>query len=898
MKTPRPKLTVLVILAACSVAPVAAGDLIRRDALVDPGSPTTQPLVLADGVLARERVEVDAGALASVPETLWLELEPGQRRLAVLVDSVRTRDGGLVWRGRFIEDDPDYRSIVLSVHDGLVRGSFEAGEVGYSLRPTPGGNELLTLAADREWRCAVEDATAGDVAHRQPAESREPPPRRPGGGSSATAPRRIAAAADEGRTLAVLVLHPPSVAEQWGGRRYVVSYAHHAIDSLNTAFANSRIDGAAFLAGVDEWLPGWSDIRDTLAQAVDSSAVRDSRERAGADLVAVLTDRSSSSGGCGIAHLMSRDRLGPQMAEMAISVTNVDCDGHNHSIFVHEIGHNLGGNHEPGQGFSPPPDRAAFPYAYGYTDGQTGFSSVMAYGSHSRLVFSNPTVLVNGGRPAGIEGERDNARALQQTVPIAAAFRSGGSELPRENVPPPVPPPPIEVPGAPTELRGTVLSATAVRLRWKDNTSGEIGFRIEAAKDSDGIFQTVDEVPVNTVVHVVEGLEPATRYRFRVLALGEHESSPPTAEIQLTTRDAPPAAPAGLTATPATPGAITLSWDAVERATGYEVEVRSANPAADRAALPIVLRPDGARVDGLEPATPYTFRVRALNALGASGWSAGASASTARPGGPCVAGGTALCLLDGRFEVRASWRNPHPPFGHGPAAAKAAPGSDVTGLFTFFDPQNVELVVKMLDGRTVNGAFWHFYGALSDVEYWISAFDTTTGTSRTYHNEPFSLCGDGDTSAFPRRPDSPAAIRSSPLSAAVGTAVVPAAHATAPAIGACSPDEHALCLAGGRFRVEVDWVNPHAPDSHGVGSVFAGAATDLSGHFWFFTPDNLELSVKILDGRTLNGHFWIFWGGLSDVGYTLRVTDTETGETQELTNPPLTLCGGAVTDLL
>lgn len=893
MKSLRPKLTVLVILSAWSVAPFAAGDLIRRDSLVDPESSIAQPLVLAEGVLARERVEVDAGVLAAVPETLWLELEPGQRRLAVLVDSVRTRDGGLVWRGRFIEDDPDYRSIVLSVHDGLVQGSFEAGEVGYSLRPTPGGNDLLTMDADREWRCGVEVPTADDAAHRQPAEAGAPPPRP--GVTAATSPPRIAAAADDG-TLAILVLHPPSLAEGWGGRRYVISYAHHAIDSLNTAFANSRIDGAAFLAGVEEWLPVARDTQNILHEAVSSSAVRAVRDRAGADLVAVLTDRSSSSGYCGIAHVMSRARLGPQMAGWAFSVTSADCDGHNHGIFVHEIGHNLGGNHVPGQSVNLPPDRAAFPYAYGYTDGQTGFSSVMAYGWRPKLVFSNPTVLFDG-RPTGIEGERDNARTLQQTIPIAAAFRSGGSELPRENVPPPVPPPPTVIPGAPTELRGSVLSATAVRLRWKDNTRDDIGYRIEATTQSGSTFQTVDEVPGDTVEHVVEGLEPATRYRFRVLALGLQENSSPSNEIQLTTRDAPPAAPAGLTATPATSGAITLHWDAVERATGYEVEVRAADPAADQAVLPIVLGPDGASVEGLEPATPYTFRVRALNALGASQWSAGASASTARPAGPCVAGGTALCLLGGRFEVRASWRNPHPPFGHGPAAAQAAAGSDVTGLFTFFDPQNVELVVKMLDGRDVNGAFWHFYGALSDVEYWISAFDTTTGTSRTYHNQPFSLCGHGDTNAFPRQPDIPAA-HSSPLSSAAGTAVSPAAHATAPTIGACSPDEHALCLAGGRFRVEVDWVNPHAPDSHGVGSVFAGAQTDLSGHFWFFTPDNLELSVKILDGRTLNGHFWIFWGALSDVGYTLRVTDTETGETQELTNPPLTLCGGAVTDLL
>jgi hypothetical protein len=202
----------------------------------------------------------------------------------------------------------------------------------------------------------------------------------------------------------------------------------------------------------------------------------------------------------------------------------------------------------------------------------------------------------------------------------------------------------------------------------------------------------------------------------------------------------------------------------------------------------------------------------------------------------------------------------------------------------------------MLDGRAANGAFWHFYGALSDLEYWVTVRDTAEGGSRTYHNEPFELCGRGDTTAFVPGPEGPAA----GALALPGAATVPAGapRVTAAAEGACTPDEDSLCLAGGRFRVEVAWENPRVAGSAGTGKVFAGHDGDQSGHFWFFRPDNLELSVKILDGRALNGHFWIFWGGLSDVGYTIHVTDTETGQSHELVNPPLTLCGGAVNDVL
>ena len=28
------------------------------------------------------------------------------------------------------------------------------------------------------------------------------------------------------------------------------------------------------------------------------------------------------------------------------------------------------------------------------------------------------------------------------------------------------------------------------------------------------------------------------------------------------------------------------------------------------------------------------------------------------------------------------------------------------------------------------------------------------------------------------------------------------------------------------------------------------------GYFWFFDPANVELAVKVLDGRPINGKFW------------------------------------------
>lgn len=112
----------------------------------------------------------------------------------------------------------------------------------------------------------------------------------------------------------------------------------------------------------------------------------------------------------------------------------------------------------------------------------------------------------------------------------------------------------------------------------------------------------------------------------------------------------------------------------------------------------------------------------------------------------CDAGDDALCLLQGRFQVEvAGWnqRGREPKLGH------VSPHSDNTGLFWFFEAANIDLTVKILDGRATNGAFWLFHSPLSDLEYWVIATDTWTGHSRLYHKGPYSLCGGADVQAFP-----------------------------------------------------------------------------------------------------------------------------------------------------
>jgi hypothetical protein len=184
----------------------------------------------------------------------------------------------------------------------------------------------------------------------------------------------------------------------------------------------------------------------------------------------------------------------------------------------------------------------------------------------------------------------------------------------------------------------------------------------------------------------------------------------------------------------------------------------------------------------------------------------------------------------------------------------------------------------VLDGRGLNGHHWVFYGALSNVEYALTVTDTWTGAVRRYVNPPGRLGSVGDTNAF------------GPLGATgSGLTFGPAAVAYEPivrmrtaAVSPCAPSATRLCLQDGRFAVEARWKDFQGKTGQGEAVPLAGGDT---GYFWFFGPDNVEVVLKVLDGRPLNNKFWIFYGALSNVEYTLTVTDTETGKVRTYTNP-------------
>jgi hypothetical protein len=134
---------------------------------------------------------------------------------------------------------------------------------------------------------------------------------------------------------------------------------------------------------------------------------------------------------------------------------------------------------------------------------------------------------------------------------------------------------------------------------------------------------------------------------------------------------------------------------------------------------------------GLLPADNYTATVR-----GIEGNLLSRRRFAVRTAGACVPSSTVLCLQGGRFEVRVDYTSDA-----GSGAALATQETSESGSFTFFDENNVELVVKVLDACfTSFQTYWIFAAGLTNVGVVLEVTDTENSVTRRYENpqgQPF-----------------------------------------------------------------------------------------------------------------------------------------------------------------
>ena len=853
---------------------------------------------------AGRTIVVDRDLVRSGPQFLELETPDG-RVLAAERSVFEDRgDGNVMWSGRF--PAADYDSVVLTVQDGHLQGMFgEPGRAAYWIRsgldgvgrltqPVGGGPAEICPGGLGPEEGAVPAAVAAPNTDR---------------------PARVQSASNHDR-LDVLAVYTVRAAEVWESFGYGTPRAsvQAAMDFLNLVLRNNAMPITAHLVHVAEAPAALDGPRSLTGRLLQLREVAELRAEYQADLYHLFTGEAPQTlGYCGIARLLRRVDERDETFADAYGVTAATCSfpaqegayPYFGQVFAHEVGHNLGANHDPAN-TNTSRDVAVRPWAFGHYDINVAptVETIMSYRSYvprQWVPFFSSVRIQPNGWTIGKADERENERALYDTVPLAVQY---SDKMPN---PADLPESPSWVPAAPTDLTVKATSSTSARLEWGDRSDDELGFRIQARTGGD-MWRIVDTAPADRESIEVSSLKQEGRYTFRVRAyhnLGGADSDLVTVTLRAGDDGPGPGpgpggigVPDDLTAAALGPSSVALTWAGVTKGT-VEIEARTW-----KAGWTQVMTADAAAgratVASLEAEAPYTFRLRTRAGGGkTSAWSEEVSATTGDASGACRTGEQYLCLSEGRFEIQAHWKNHLEEGVFGAATAVPIDVSDESGMFWFFNSTNIELVVKTLDGRQLNGHYWVFFGALSDVEYWVTVRDTLGGGRRTYHNPPAENCGQSDTTAFvPAGASSASGAGGRNLDPGFDLAPVSAASIDLAGVGlgqesggTCEAGATRLCLHDGRFSLEVELVDPKDMERK-AGKVVASEGTKETGFFWFFSPTNVELAAKVLDGRALNGKFWFLYGGLSDVEYTVTLTDTVTGESKPYRNAAGSLCGG------
>ncbi len=749
-------------------------------------------------------VDVDHDLVRSAPRRIEFEAPDGR----VLTPEMRVfedrGDGNAMWVGGYPE--LGYDNVVLTLQDGHLLGRFGLPEGGtYWIRSPGQGSGRLTEGGETSARACG----GGVVPDRDPVE-------RVAAAASADTPRRAKNASNHDR-LDILVLYTAAARQRleqagWGAP---AAFTQHAMDYLNLVFRNNQVTVTGNLVHQEEAPAVLGQFNNPLDALTGSQEVHDLRVEHEADLVHLFFN--AEAGLCGQAWLMTRGSTAANFWRSGYGITSVagGCvsaerlvrpgEHANHvETFAHEIGHNLGGNHNP-EDTGLEPDRAIYPYAFGHHnfEPQPNRKSVMSYNEGRQMPFFSTVRVKPDGYTLGVANERENERAVQQTIHIAVRL---SDQLPEPGEPPPPPPPPGDLPSAPTDVSVLATGSTSVKVTWTDTSDDEHGFHVLARPAGAG-WRTVAEAPANAESADVDGLRAGARYDFRVRAWnrsGGRNSGVTTIVLS------------GAEYTDCVPSAAQIAFEH-----GFTVS------------MCVEYEKDGETVK--------------------------------------------TDAKDYGLESRES------------------------GLLYFFDRDNAEVLVKVLDACAVNQYRWVFVAPVTDLAFNLRVNETETGKSWTHRNPRGGQTAltKSDVRAFPCDGGAGSTAAGEPggegvtgvdlVAAGLPAAPAPAPAATPPAallsaasviqpIGAgeatdCAPMP-AMTLAGGyTVNMCVEYLKDGNPEVKEA--LDYGLDSRQSGLLYFFDRNNAEVLIKVLDGCDVNRHRWVFVAPVTDLAFNLSVVSPD-----------------------
>jgi hypothetical protein len=350
----------------------------------------------------------------------------------VNLETTRNDQGLLIWRGGVVGDAVGAFTAVLD--NGRLTANFTANGRQFTVFPLADGTHKVREvgASSRE----LFDPTSRPKNDAIPTRPLTPEERASGANAPSTDRERASAT----QVLRILVTYTPRAATDLPNMQSAVALA---IADLNTTFTNSGIDARAELVGLER--TSYSDVSKTDNQILEDAAMqvgdfaRIWRMRAvvQADLIAVLANYGNTSCGLGylndtIDELSSTSNLSDRV-EYGVSLTS-SSGGCLPGTFTHEVGHNMGSNHD--RFVMKNPVAGPEGYNYGYVDTTGRFQDVMAYNDEcdslniscvTTQYFSNPSVTYNG-RPMGIADNNtkaaNNSRKIRAVLPNLTRYRA------------------------------------------------------------------------------------------------------------------------------------------------------------------------------------------------------------------------------------------------------------------------------------------------------------------------------------------------------------------------------------------------------------------------------------------------------------------------------------------
>ncbi|WP_162374644.1 reprolysin-like metallopeptidase [Pseudoxanthomonas sangjuensis] len=368
-------------------------------------------------------------------------------------------DGNWTWVGRVVGGDPRQEAIITFGEQAVFGSIPQENGPPLSLQTRQGALWVVKMdpskAAKPGIRGDAKVPRAAANAVRDTTATAEAAPIALSGMVTA-----LRAPQTDANTIDAAIGYTAGFASYYGGTSQATTRLAYLIEVGNQAFNNSNVDGYLRLvrtlqvsytdANANETaLDALTGTDGTQSVPIPSSLVplRTARDQYSAD-IAILVRKFTTpeNDGCGIAWLIGADQTPITNGDAAYAYavvsdgTDQGTDGFSYycddNTLSHESAHLMGSAHDRAnaQGDNGQLQYGRYPYSFGLkTSAANGnFYTIMAYGDPDQMpyrVFSNPRITFCGDRACGVTNSEDNARSLNQTIPVLAQFRASVSPI-------------------------------------------------------------------------------------------------------------------------------------------------------------------------------------------------------------------------------------------------------------------------------------------------------------------------------------------------------------------------------------------------------------------------------------------------------------------------------------